>query len=77
MMQALQKLGKAAKSCGMPQTTLYLVILRASQINGCSIWSTYTHASSGQSVSATSASSRSPRGGRPSTSPTPSAPRWR
>ncbi len=36
-MQALQKLGKAAKSCGVPQTTLYLVVLRASQINGCSI----------------------------------------
>ena len=36
-MQALQKLSAAAKASGVPQTTLYLVVLRASQINGCSV----------------------------------------
>jgi AhpD family alkylhydroperoxidase len=36
-MQALQKLGTAAKHAGVPETTLYLVELRASQINGCSV----------------------------------------
>ena len=37
VMQALQKLGAAAKHTGVPETTLYLVELRASQINGCSV----------------------------------------
>ena len=37
VMQALQKLGAAAKNTGVPETTLYLVELRASQINGCSV----------------------------------------
>ena len=36
-MQALQELGTAARQAGVPATTLYLVELRASQINGCSI----------------------------------------
>jgi AhpD family alkylhydroperoxidase len=36
-MQALQKLGTAAKHAGVPETTLYLVELRASQINGCGV----------------------------------------
>ncbi len=36
-MQALQKLSEAAKRCGVPQVTQYLVVLRASQINGCSV----------------------------------------
>src|SRR5205085_1942486 len=36
-MQALQKLGTAARHSGVPATTLYLVELRASQINGCSV----------------------------------------
>jgi AhpD family alkylhydroperoxidase len=36
-MQALQKLGRAPMDCGVPQTTLYLLTLRASQINGCSV----------------------------------------
>jgi AhpD family alkylhydroperoxidase len=36
-MQALQELGSVARSAGLPQTTLYLVELRASQINGCSV----------------------------------------
>jgi AhpD family alkylhydroperoxidase len=34
--QALQAFGKSAKKGGVPETTAYLVHLRASQINGCS-----------------------------------------
>ena len=36
-LEGLQQLGAAARSAGVPETTLYLVELRASQINGCSI----------------------------------------
>ena len=36
-LQALQKLGAAAKQAGVPDATLYLIDLRASQINGCSV----------------------------------------
>lgn len=36
-MEALQKLGGAARRAGVPQSTLYLVEIRASQINGCSV----------------------------------------
>ena len=36
-MAALQRLGAAIKHAGMPETTLLLVELRASQINGCSV----------------------------------------
>ncbi len=36
-MEALQKLGTAAQTTGVPATTLYLVEMRASQINGCSV----------------------------------------
>jgi AhpD family alkylhydroperoxidase len=36
-LEALQGLGTAAKHAGVPETTLYLVELRASQINGCSV----------------------------------------
>jgi AhpD family alkylhydroperoxidase len=36
-LKALQGLGKAAQAAGIPKTTLYLVELRASQINGCSV----------------------------------------
>ena len=36
-MEALQKLGAAARNAGVPATTLYLVEVRASQINGCSV----------------------------------------
>jgi AhpD family alkylhydroperoxidase len=36
-MQALQRLGKAAKQSGLPETTHYLIELRASQINGCAV----------------------------------------
>ena len=36
-LQALQALGKAVAQAGVPESTLQLVELRASQINGCSI----------------------------------------
>jgi AhpD family alkylhydroperoxidase len=36
-LKALHGLGNAATQAGIPETTLYLVELRASQINGCSI----------------------------------------
>ncbi len=36
-LKALQVLGVAAKETGITETTLQLVLLRASQINGCSI----------------------------------------
>jgi alkylhydroperoxidase family enzyme len=36
-MQAPQRLGKAVRQVGLPETTHYLVELRASQINGCAV----------------------------------------
>ena len=36
-LDALQQLGASATSAGVPETTLYLMQLRASQINGCSV----------------------------------------
>jgi AhpD family alkylhydroperoxidase len=36
-MQALQDLGEAARRAGLPARTLYLIEVRASQINGCSV----------------------------------------
>ena len=36
-LEALQKLSDAVRQTGIPETTLSLVELRASQINGCSI----------------------------------------
>jgi AhpD family alkylhydroperoxidase len=36
-MEALQKLGAGARRAGVPATTLYLIEVRASQINGCSV----------------------------------------
>ena len=36
-MEALQKLASAARATGVPATTLLLVEVRASQINGCSV----------------------------------------
>jgi AhpD family alkylhydroperoxidase len=41
-MHALQGFSKAAKQGGLPETTTYLVHLRASQINGCS-WCVEAH----------------------------------
>jgi AhpD family alkylhydroperoxidase len=36
-MQALQRFSAASKRAGVPETTLLLIALRASQINGCSV----------------------------------------
>ncbi len=36
-LDALQQLAASATNSGIPETTLYLVDLRASQINGCSV----------------------------------------
>lgn len=36
-MDAMLKLGAAARESGIPATTLYLIEVRASQINGCSV----------------------------------------
>jgi AhpD family alkylhydroperoxidase len=36
-LDALQQLGASATTAGVPETTLYLMHLRASQINGCSV----------------------------------------
>jgi AhpD family alkylhydroperoxidase len=36
-LQALQGIGHAARHADIPETTLYLVQLRASQINGCGV----------------------------------------
>src|ERR1700761_9441996 len=36
-MAALQQLADASKHAGLPETTLMLVAVRASQINGCSV----------------------------------------
>jgi AhpD family alkylhydroperoxidase len=36
-LEALQRLGAAATTAGIPETTLCLAYLRASQINGCSV----------------------------------------
>jgi AhpD family alkylhydroperoxidase len=36
-LEALQNLGTSATHAGIPETTLYMVHLRASQINGCSV----------------------------------------
>ena len=36
-LEAFQQLGAAATTSGIPETTLYMVQLRASQINGCSV----------------------------------------
>jgi AhpD family alkylhydroperoxidase len=36
-LDALQALGASASAAGIPQTTLYMVHVRASQVNGCSV----------------------------------------
>jgi AhpD family alkylhydroperoxidase len=36
-LEALQQLGNSARAGGIPETTLYLAQLRASQINGCAV----------------------------------------
>jgi AhpD family alkylhydroperoxidase len=36
-LEAMQKLGSLVRSAGVPESTLYLLEARASQINGCSV----------------------------------------
>ena len=36
-LDALRQLGDSATTAGIPETTLYMVDLRASQINGCAV----------------------------------------
>jgi AhpD family alkylhydroperoxidase len=36
-LDALRQLGQSATTAGIPETTLYMVDLRASQINGCAV----------------------------------------
>jgi AhpD family alkylhydroperoxidase len=36
-LEALQNLGNSVRRAGLPETTLYLIEARASQINGCSV----------------------------------------
>jgi AhpD family alkylhydroperoxidase len=36
-LEGLEQLGASASTAGIPETTLYIVNLRASQINGCSV----------------------------------------
>jgi AhpD family alkylhydroperoxidase len=36
-LSALQRLGAVVRHAGLPETTLYLIELRASQINGCAV----------------------------------------
>jgi AhpD family alkylhydroperoxidase len=36
-LDALKQLGESARTAGIPETTLYLLELRASQINGCAV----------------------------------------
>jgi len=37
VLEAFQQLARSATTAGVPETTLYIVELRASQINGCSV----------------------------------------
>ena len=73
----IKKLTGATYAGGVPATTLALVHLRASQINGCSacVDSGARHAEeSGETTQRLFAVAR---GGRRPTSATPSGPRWR
>ena len=76
-MAALQALGAAIAASGIPETTVELVNLRASQINGCGVCLAGRAKARGSPARPTSASSRWRPGGTRRTSPTPSAPRLR
>jgi AhpD family alkylhydroperoxidase len=76
-MQALLKLGNATQHAGVPATTHYLLQLRASQINGCSICVDMHSRELKAAGEPTSASTPSQHGERRRTSPTPNAPRSR
>ena len=75
-MDAISSLYKAMGAGGVPQETLELVHLRASQINGCSACVERADAPR-RPARPTSGSGRWRPGARRRTSPTPSGPRWR
>ena len=68
---------RAVSEAGLPATTLELVKLRASQINGCAVLHRHAHQGRrGTPGRARSGSTWWRRGGRPRSSPTPSGPPW-
>ncbi len=80
VLDALQNLSKAAddaaSQAGLSRTTLELVNLRASQINGCAVCLDMHSAERKKLAKPTSASSPWPPGGTPRTSPMRSKPHW-
>ncbi len=76
-MDALQALSKAVLRTGVPETTLELMNLRASQINGCSVCLQMHARDLRKAGRATRRSTQSPDGGTRPTSTTPSGLRWR
>lgn len=75
-LQAMQGIANAAKQADILETTLYLVELRASQINGCGVCVDIHSRELQQAGEPDSASTRSPSGATSRTSPRPSAPLW-
>ena len=75
-LKALQALGAAVIKSDVPETTLYLVELRASQINGCSICVDIHSHELKLAGERPSASTPSPPGAKLPTSPMPSGPPW-
>ncbi len=74
-MPAILNVFMATKKGGVPEATLELVHLRASQINGCTApASTRAYAAPRRPARATSGCSRWRPGGRHPTSPTPNGP---
>ena len=72
--QPIQALIKAAHKGGVPQSTMELVHLRVSQINGCSACVASGAVTAKEAGRPTSGSSPRPHGGRRPTSRTLSAP---
>ncbi|MFC7762393.1 carboxymuconolactone decarboxylase family protein [Catellatospora bangladeshensis] len=74
--KGINALYKAAHSAGVPTSTLELVHLRSSQINGCGACADSGARAMRKAGRPTTGCSRSPPGARRRTSPTPSGPRW-
>jgi len=75
--KGVQDIFKAVYSGGVPQQTLELVHLRASQINGCSACTDAGATSADKPVSAPGSCSSWPPGTRTRASATPNGPPWR
>ena len=73
-MDALQALSTATEQAGLSPNLIQLVQLRASQINGCSVCLDGHAKILKNSTSPTTASSPSPPGETPPTSPNPNEP---